>query len=76
MLKVFLIGAGNVVGAREALLGTHIQIVVRHVIEHCGNAGYRGNLDRAGRQTLISVGVVRTVDLQEFVVYASECKVL
>ena len=34
ILQVLLIGAGKVVGAREVLLGTHVEIVVADVVEH------------------------------------------
>ena len=45
ILQVLLIGTRKVVGTREILLGTHVEIVVANVVEHGINALDGGNLD-------------------------------
>ena len=73
---MLLVGTSEIVGSAEVFLGTHIEVVVMHVIQHCIDARDGWNTDRSWRQTGILIGIVRTVDMQEIVVDSLEFKLL
>ena len=54
---MLLIGSGKIMCAREVLLGAHVQIVVGCAIQYSVDTCHRCNLDGAGRQTGILIGV-------------------
>ena len=61
--------------AREVFLGAHVQIVVGCAIQYSVDTCHRCNLDGAGRQTGILIGVIRTVELQHVVVNTLDCEI-
>ena len=70
------IGLGEVMSTREILLGTHIEIVMMHEIEHSINTCYAWNTDRTRRKPLIAIGVVWTIHAQKFGVDTTKLKLL
>ena len=66
---------GEIVGAREVLFGTHVDIVVMLVVEHSIDACNRWYADGTRRQTSHAVGVVGRLDLQMFVEHTSDGEV-
>ena len=63
-------------GAREILLGTHVEVVVLHGVEHSVDALHAGNLDGAWGQAGVAVGVVGAVEGQHVVVDAACAEIL
>ena len=61
---MLLVGTSEIVGSAEVFLGTHIYIVVVHVVEYSVNTCYRWYANRARRQSRVLVSVVWTVDVQ------------
>lgn len=76
VLKVLLIGAGEVMGATEILFGAHVEVVVLHGIEDSVEASNRRNTDGARGKARIAIGVVGTVDGKHGVIDALQGEVL
>ena len=70
------VGLGEVMSAREILLGTHIEIVVMNEIEHSIYTCNARNTDRTWRKSLITIGVVRANHTQELGVDTTKLKLL
>ena len=60
--------------AAEVLFGAHVQIVVLCAVEHSLYARYRRYSYRSGRESGAPVSVIRTVNVQQFVVYPAQVK--
>jgi len=58
------VGGRKVVGAREILLGAHIEVVVMRIIQHGIQAYYRRYAYRTGRQTAMDISVIRGVNIE------------
>ena len=74
--EVLVVGLGEVVGAGEIFLGTHVVIVVVVVVEHSVYSLHRGNLYGAGREACVLVGVVGALYAEVFPVDASQGEVV
>ena len=69
---VFAQCAGKVVIAREVLLGAHIEIVVRGVVEYGINGSFRGDAYGAGRESCVEIGVVGRWGVEVLVEYSTQ----
>ena len=75
VLQMLLIGGSKAVGAREVLLGTHIQIGMLRVMEHGIYPVDAGHADGTGRQPQVLIGVVGALGLEMLVIDAAEREV-
>ena len=73
---MFGVGDCEIVGAREVLLGTHVEVIVLYVVEHSVDTSHRCYLYRTGWKTCVLVCVVWAVDGEKFVVDTAKGKVL
>ena len=62
ILQMLGVGTCKIVGTTEVLLGTHIEVVVMYVVEHCIDASHGGDAYRTGREADVAVSVVGTAD--------------
>ena len=62
--------------AAEILLGTHVEVIVMHMVEDGIDTCYARNTDRPRWQTWVLVGIIRALDRQEVVVDALEVKTM
>ena len=62
--------------AAEILLGTHVEIIVMHMVEDGIDTCYARNTDRPRCQTWVLVGIIRALDRQEVVVDTLEVESL
>ena len=67
---MLFIRMGKVVRPAEILFGTHIEVVVFHVIEHGIYTGHSRNTDGAGGKSCVTIGIEWAVYLQ----MGSACK--
>ena len=62
--------------AAEILFGTHVEVIVMHMVEDGIDTCYARNTDGTRWQTWVLVGIIRTLDRQEVVVDALEVESL
>ena len=67
ILQVLLIGAGEVVGTAEILLGAHVDVLVLYVVEHGVDACHRRDADRTRRKSRILIRIIRALDRKSVV---------
>ena len=75
VLQMFRVGLGKVMSAGEVFLGTHVEVVVLHEVQYGIDSLDGGNLDRAGGQSFVKIGVVGALGPEQFVVDSLEPEV-
>ena len=59
-------GGGKVMTSGKILLGTHIQVVMFHVVQHGIQSFDSRDAERPRRQSRVFIGIIGRIDLQMF----------